>query len=277
MTTNYIPVIAACVAAILGYFFGQRTKKHDRVIQFSLDSVKEIYSPMYHELKDITHSSLPPKERELKIDAFFLKHLSSNTQIYKLGNVEIFDLFYELSNKYMAFKESRDENIWRDFWVSFENEFYFRIKDEYDNLTNLIYHEFKWQQFILNKPYWLKSYYEVMRFLLETFKGILVVLALIAYFTGAFELFKIGLFPKDTFKLCTLLFFMSSVIFTILVMLNLQYINLSAKKRKNSFSRNFMKKFLPRFLTWWDNFLMQKGNNDLSKVPKMFDKKDVNL
>jgi hypothetical protein len=275
MSLSYLPLVTAILSALLGYFFGQRTKKTERVIQYSQDNIKEIYSPMYHQLLEIFNEYLTSIERENLLDIFFKKHLAPDTTIFKLGNVELLDVFYELSQKYSKFKSIRDNSIWKDFWLALENDLYLKVKEEYRSLNSLVYHEFKWQQHILNKPYWLKSYFELMKFLFETSKGTVVALTLMVYISGFLKLFGNDLLPADFFKLSFMFLGMSLTIMISLVVPNIPYISLSTGSKKNSFGRLILKKMVPKLLDWWDKLFLLKHTNDYRKVPKMYDKNNI--
>ncbi|MBP1996062.1 hypothetical protein [Paenibacillus eucommiae] len=126
---NYVPLLAAIVSMTLAYYYGQRTKIKDRVIDYSKENVKDIWSPLYHELRAIFIQTLPEekKQREDLLDSFFSKYLSSNTQIYKLDDEELLETFYDLSDKYRGFKNTRDNKLWEEFMHSFKNDFYRKL------------------------------------------------------------------------------------------------------------------------------------------------------
>jgi hypothetical protein len=272
--TTYLPLMSAILSLTLGYFFGIRTKKNDRLFQYTQENIKEVLSPMYHEMLVIIEEGLVPKDRENLIFAFFKTHQSSNTLIYKFGNMDLFEAFYDLSIRYREFKQTRNESLWKEFWHEFENTFFYKLKKEYIKSTSLIFHEFKWQQYIQTKPYWLKSYYEVMKFLFETMQGIIVISLLFVYFSGLFKLFGLGLFPKDFFTFSCIILGLSVIVTLILIMPNFTYIDLKSNS-KQSFFRNTLKKLLPKLSDKWDKFLVGKKNFD--KVPKMYEKKNIDF
>ncbi|MFE5321620.1 hypothetical protein ACFQ88_23220 [Paenibacillus sp. NPDC056579] len=265
---KYLPIVAAVLSATFGYIFGIRTKQNDRLIQYTQENLKEIYSPMYHEMKKIISDLINPKDRELMLDTFFERYIDTNSSIYKLGNLELLDIFYELSDRYAQFKLTRDECQWKEIWWEFENNLYYRVEEGYRNSTNLLYRDFKWQQYIQTKPYWMKAYFESMKFLFETAKGLSVISALLVYFSGCFKLIGLSLFPKD-FWLFSIMIFGFSVLATVLLMLlNIQYITLSSNS-KNSFIRQVAKKLFPKMLVKWNRLFIKK---DYNKVPKMHEK-----
>ncbi|MBT2764297.1 hypothetical protein [Paenibacillus sp. ISL-20] len=267
--TKYLPVAAAILSATLGYMFGSRTKKNDRLIQFTQENLKEVFSPMYHEMQKIIADSVKPKDRESMLDTFFERYIGNDTSIYKLGSLELLDTFYELSDRYGQFKLSRDEGLWKDIWWEFENNLFFKVKEGYRNSTDLLYRDFRWQQYIQAKPYWLKAYFESMRFLFETVKGINVISALLVYFSGCFKLLGLGLFPKD-FWIFSLMILGLSVLATFVLRLpNMQYISLTSNSKKN-FLRQVAKKVIPALVVKWDNLFIKK---DYDKVPKMHEKR----
>ncbi|MEK5255938.1 hypothetical protein NST74_20910 [Paenibacillus sp. FSL F4-0125] len=266
---KYLPVATAILSVTLGYMFGIRTKKNDRLVQFTQENMKEVFSPMYHEMRKIISDSVKPRDREQLLDAFFEKYLANNTSIYKLGNLELVDTFYELSENYRQFKLLRDEGLWKEILWEFKNTLYYKVKEGYRNSTNLLYREFKWQQYIQTKPYWKRFYFESMKFLFETVKGINVISALLVYFSGFFKLLGRGLFPKDFWLFSLMLLGLSLFASLILIMPNIQYITLTSNS-KDSFSRKVMKKHFPNILAKWDGLFLKK---DYTTVPKMYEKR----
>lgn len=266
---EYLPVAAAMLSATLGYMFGIRTKKNDRLVQFTQENMKEVFSPMYHEMRRIISDSVKSRDREQLLDKFFEKYLANDTSIYKLGNLELVDTFYELSDSYGQFKQLRDEGPWKEIWWEFENNLFGKVEEGYRNSTNLLYRDFNWQQYIQTKPYWQKFYFESMKFLFETVKGINVISALLVYFSVFFKLLGLVLFPNDFWKFCLMILGMSLVTSLLLIMPNIQYITLTSNS-KDSFSRKIMRKRFPKILAKWDRLFIKK---DYKTVPKMYEKK----
>ncbi|MFC9775961.1 hypothetical protein [Paenibacillus chitinolyticus] len=267
--TKYLPVAAAILSATLGYIFGIRTKKNDRLVQFTQENLKEVYSPMYHDMKKIIADSVKPKDRELMLDTFFERYIGNDTSIYKLGSLELLDTFYELNDRYGQFKLSRDEGLWKDIWWEFESNFFYKVKEGYRNSTDLLYRDFRWQQYVQTKPYWKKFYFESMKFLFETVKGINVISALLVYFSTCFKLLGLGLFPND-FWIFSLMILGLSILATLVLMLpNIQYISLTSNL-KESFFRQVAKKMFPVLVVKWDNLFIKK---DYEKVPKMYERR----
>ncbi|MDY8025814.1 MULTISPECIES: hypothetical protein [Paenibacillus] len=270
--TKYLPVLAAIISAVLGYFLGSRTKKNDRLIQYTQENLKDVFNPMYHELLKIFSDSNESRKREDLLDVFFTNYLSRDTIIYKLGNLELLDNFYELSSKYKLFKEKRQEEIWKDFWYDFDCTLFYKIKEGYRNSINLLYRDFNWQQYVQTKSYWKKIYYESMKFLFETTKGLNVLSLLMVYFSGCNSLFELGLFPDDFWDFSLIILGLSILAILILLPVNFQYISLTSNS-KQSFSRKAMKRYSPKLLEKWDAFLIGKRKYD--KVPSMYKKSDI--
>lgn len=268
--TKYFPLVGAILSATLGYMFGARTKKNERLIQFTQENLKEVFSPLYHEMKKILSVSVKPRERELLLDALFVKYLSIDTTIYKLGNLKLLDTFYELSDSYEKFKKNREEEQWKLFWYDFECILFYKVKEGYSNSTDLLYRDYNWQQYIQTKAYWKKFFYESMRFLYETAKGLNVVSLLLVYFSGCFKLIGLELFPKDFWVFSLMILGLSVMATTFLLLFNIQYITLSSNS-KHSFIRQVMNKLFPNILVKWDGIFNGKRNFD--RVPKMYDKR----
>ncbi|RJX39587.1 hypothetical protein D3P09_09230 [Paenibacillus pinisoli] len=267
---KYLPVAAAVVSASLGYIYGIRSKKNDRLIQFTQENLKEIYSPMYHEMDKILDKTMSAENREKLLDLYFDKYTATDIPVYKLGSLELLDILYDLRDKYKNFKVVRDKEKWEDFWWDFKNNLYHKVKQGYRNSIGLLYRDFKWQQYVQSKPYWKRLYFESMRFLFETAKGSNVLAALLVYFSGSFALIGIDFFPDDFWKFCIMILGMSIVATIALMMPNIEYITLTSNSR-NSFTRKVIKKHFPKILEKWDKFLVGKKNYD--DVPIMHDKR----
>ena len=263
---KYLPIITAIISVVLGYIFGSRAKKNERLLQYTEENLRQVFSPMYHEILKIT-ANQESKKREILIDALFAKYLANETPIYKIGNLELLDIFYELSERYNTFKLERSEQLWNEFWYDFINILFYKVNQGYRNSTKLLYQDFIWQQFIQSKPYWMKFYFESMKFLYETFKGINIACLLLFYFSASFTLFGLGLFPGDFWKLCLVLLGLSISTTLLLIPLNAQYIDLTSNTKDN-FYRRFMKKRLPNFYAKLNNIFISKKNYD--NIPEMY-------
>jgi len=266
---KYLPVITSIITATLGYMFGGRSKRNDALVQSTKESLEKAFNPIYHEIEFEIKGAENSTQREKMLDKFFKKYTSNTTIIYKLGNSKLIDEFYELSHKYKSFKSLRDENLWKDFWYEFENNFFLKIKEGYKNSINLLHRDLNWQQYVQAKPYWQKFYFETMKFLFDTVKGINIALLLTVYFSGCFKLFGLDLFPSSFWEASVVLLIVSLCLTGFLMMLNVQYLTLSSNSREG-FTRKIMKKVMPRTLKWWDNLFLKR---EYDKVPKMYDKK----
>ncbi|WP_337102016.1 hypothetical protein [Paenibacillus sp. YIM B09110] len=266
--SKYLPVLAAVISVSLGYMYGVRSKKNDRIMQLTQESLKEVYSPMFHEISRIISKMVKPIDREKMMDSFFDKYASDVTSVYKLGNLGLMQSFYELSNKYQQFKLTRDSSVWKDVWYEFEEVIFYEVKSGYMNSVNLLYRDFKWQQYIQAKPYWMKLYFESIKFLHETANGAIVTSAILLYFSGFFRLLGLGLFPKDFWVISLIIFVMSVLASLFLALFNMQYIILSSNI-KQSLLRKSMNKIFPKLLFKWDGLFSVRKN--YNKVPPMYD------
>ncbi|MFS0840374.1 hypothetical protein [Paenibacillus sp. 1P03SA] len=264
--STYLPFAVAVVSATLGYFFGSRTKKNDRIILYTQENLKDVVSPFYHEMIRIMNRSLQPKQREDLLDNFFEMYMSNNTFVYKLGNLNVLDSFYDLNLKYLEFKQNRDVTKWNEFWHSLEENFFNTIKKEYRGSISLVYHQFKWQQYIHVQTYWKRIYFELVKFLYDTAIGMIAVSLILIYFSGLFKFFGLGVFAKE-FLVDSLLFFGFSVVLAaFLTIINTQYSNMSS----NTKQIDWLDKKLSKILNW-RKFSVEK--KDFSDVPNMYEKK----
>lgn len=224
---------------------------------------------MYHEIKDMLGDSISPKSRELALDKFFQKYNSVDISIFKLGNMNLLNTFYELKDQYKLFKQLRDDKLWKELWWEFEKGFFCKLEETYWNSIALLYREFNWQQYIQTKPYWMRFYFETMKFLFETFKGLSIISLILFYFSGCFKLIGLKLLPSDFWLISLIILGFSSITTALLTMPNAQYIELTSNSKK-SFFRNIIKNKLPKLYTRWDGFLVSKKNID--KMPAMYRK-----
>lgn len=267
---KYLPVATAVLSASLGYIYGVRGKKNDRMIQFTQENLKEVYSPMYHELEQIFENITRPEDRERLLDSYFEKYTALDTSAYKLGSLELLDTLYELRDKYKDFKVIRDKAKWEEFWWELNHNLFFKVKEGYRSSIGLLYRDFKWQQYVQAKPYWMRFYLESMRFMFETVKGFNIISLILVYFSGSFELLGADLLPNDFWIFSLLILGMSVLATLVLILPNIQYLTLTSNP-KDSFSRRVMRKLFPKLLVKWDNlFIGKKSYND---VPKMHEKR----
>jgi len=267
---QYLPVATAVLSASLGYIYGIRGKKNDRMIQFTQENLKEVYSPMYHELEKLFENTIRPEDRERMLDAYFEKYTAFDTPAFKLGSLEILDTLYELRDKYKEFKAARDESKWEDFWWELKNNLFYKVKEGYRTSIRLLYRDFKWQQYTQSKSYWMKFYLELIRLLFETAKGVNIISLILVYFSVSFELLGADLLPNDFWLFSLLTLGMSVVATSFLMILNVQYISLTSNP-KDSFSRQFLRRKFPRILEKWDSLFIGKKSYD--DVPKMHEKR----
>ncbi|WP_438431373.1 hypothetical protein [Gorillibacterium sp. sgz500922] len=264
--SKYLPLGTAIISASIVYWYSMRSKKGDRLIQFTQDNLREIYSPIYHEMKKIINKSICPKDRERMLDSFFDKYSNINTSIYKLGNIELLNSFYDLQEKFAMFKPSRDLELWRNFWWEFENLFFYKISQGYKNSIALLYREFNWQQHLQISPYWKKIYLELVKFLFDTAKGSNVALLFIEYLIISSNIFAINLFPRDSWKVNLKILGLSVLFTLILKFANLDYSNFTSNPQKGVISKSF-EKYFPRVSKWWKNMFITKRS--YNKVPEM--------
>lgn len=268
---KYLPLIAAVIAATLSYILGGRSRKNDVILQSTKENLKDIISPMYNEIELRVKSIGNAKEREKLLDDFFERYTTNDTVIYKLGSLRLIDEFYDLYKKYKEFKGARSEKAWKEFWWEFDNIFFPKLKDNYRNSINLIYRDFNWQQYILTKSYWKRFYHEVMKFLLDTMKGVNIVSILSLYFSVIFKIAGLKFFPDDLWKLSIMLLLLSLALTGLLILFNIQYLAMSSIS-KQSFERKIVRKIAPNLLDKWDNMFLKK---DYESIPKMYDKKTI--
>ncbi|HEX8965441.1 MAG TPA: hypothetical protein VF820_03365 [Patescibacteria group bacterium] len=183
-------LLLAVVASLLGYIWGQRTKRFDQYYTQSSESLKDACSPIFHELRQIINSKHNEKQ-EILIREFFERYTGKESKIYKIGNVDIINDFYELSDSYESWTRLRTEDQMSEMFDKLKH-FYFIIEKEYYDTIKSIFYKYKWNRFILSKIYPARIFFEFFRVIHDTMLFILIV-----SFISWFYIFYVVHFCKD--------------------------------------------------------------------------------
>lgn len=180
----FMPLIAAVLSGFVGYFFIIRWKKRDRFLAMSEDSLKECYSPIYHELRLIM-DSLEPKEQKTFIDVFFKKYMSSSTPIYKISDSFLIDWFYETEKAYTQFLSEWTSDNWKLFWKKFLS-FYGMLDSCYRDAHFNVYKDIHFNEYLSKKNRFLSLLIEFLDFLYDffVFLSTMLLISMLFYIYG---------------------------------------------------------------------------------------------
>ncbi len=181
---TFIPLIAAVLSGFVGYFFIIRWKKRDRFFTMTEDSLKECYSPIYHELRLIM-DSLEPKEKKTIIDDFLKKYMSSSTPIYKISDSFLIDWFYETQKAYSQFLSEWTPDNWKLFWKKLLS-FYRMLESRYRDTHFYVYKDIRWNEYLSRKNPFFRLLIEFSGFLYELFAFLsaLIFISILIYLYG---------------------------------------------------------------------------------------------
>jgi len=286
---TFLPLIISIIAAVITYFFGQRSKNLDKFYKQTQKSLTEVTSPIYHELKAIKVTNLPEK-REKLLQQFFEKYLKESTNIYHIGNrfVIVIEYFYNLYDKFCEFMRTRNQNDWNEFWLRFESfrfeSFFVMIEEEYWKTFEITYSDYKWHQYNMTKNIFFRVWNSVVRFLFDFSKVVVAVTGFLVYLTmyDKIQVFitEKNIFPSNFFNLSLTLLFLSVMFFGVMGIINsyqLAYI-----QSGESFIRKLIKnKFHGVVKKWdvlWEKILsLPLRNKEIDKIPPMYEKKDIDI
>lgn len=182
----FMPLIAAILSGFVGYFFIIRWKKRDRFLTMSEDSLRECYSPMYHELHLIMISPESIEQKKL-IDNFFKKYMSSSTLIYKISNSFLIDWFYDTEKAYSQFVSEWTSDNWKLFWKKFL-AFYRMVESYYHDTHFNVYKDIRFNEYLSKKNTFFSLLIEFFGFLYEFFVFIsaMLTISMLFYIYGLF-------------------------------------------------------------------------------------------
>jgi hypothetical protein len=144
---EYFPIATAFLGAFLAYIFGNRKYKIERFHKEAVESLKDFYSPVFHDMREIKFK-LDFWNREEQISNlinFISKYMSKDTNLFKSYNPNLIDLFYDLDK---ALRKSKV--VGKDEAIDIFNMLYVKVEKEYWDIQKSIYRQFPWYK-ILNK------------------------------------------------------------------------------------------------------------------------------
>lgn len=266
--THYIPLLTTVLAAYLTYFFGYRKGKLNKFFNEVEENINDILSPMFHDIRQINRLEIPFKREEL-LKKFFCKYGSNSTNLHKIGERYILELYYSTEDLFYNFTKIRSNENWTKFYTKFY-ELYNQVKKEYDINHDIIYCNYTWHKCLNEKNYLLRLISEIGVFLYETLKFIvsagflLLVPMIVEYNTGKWAI------TIEFIQAYLILLFIFSGIFGALMMFSSDYNRLKTMQKRKSDLRKFLERNFPKiFVSNNDDY------NDINKsieIPKMYEK-----
>lgn len=145
---DYLPVITVILAAFLAYIFNNRKYKFERFHKEAAESLKDFYSPLFHEMR-IIKLDMQYNDKVKLIELFLKKHLSEDTQIYKSYNRKLIDLFYDLDIAFRGYKDKK--NVKLDDVLEIYNEIFYKVNKDYEDIQICLYSQFPWYKLLHKK------------------------------------------------------------------------------------------------------------------------------
>ncbi|MFD2368879.1 hypothetical protein ACFSO0_02515 [Brevibacillus sp. GCM10020057] len=268
----YLPIVLSFVTATLGYIVGIRTKKFERLYSHAQENLKDICSPMFHELKKIKREESSEQREEL-LKSFFEKYTDSTSNVFKLANRFMLSWFYEMEEEFIGFLKDRETEKWKSFWYKFEG-FYTMLENEYYANYDLVYRDFRWMRSIWKGNSLLRIVQEMIRFLYEISVFIVIVSAFILYFT-IYDLFvDTDLIPNGSIQIAIMVTLFSIVIWALMSIIASHYLSMTKLDSKKSVIGKFFLKRFPKVFSFYDKWLgnQPKWVKEKIKVPEMYQK-----
>lgn len=266
---DYIPVILAILTPILTYLIGVRKGNNEKFNLQLENNLKDVISPMIHEIKAITRKQEESNERNKLLKKFFEKYGASDSKLYEMSNKYIADRYYETEKYYYEFMKNRNQNDWEDFWTYFIN-FNKLIDNEYNKIKGILYSNYVWLMDLSNKNKILRILMEIMVMLYELTKFSLMASGLFL-FALIILLIKGNVVIYGYVKVITCLWFLASVaLWGVLTMCVSTYIQ-AIQVQKDSEIRKALERKFPKLIKKYDEFIyfdLEKEKGKLH-IPRM--------
>lgn len=256
---NYLPVLIAILAAILGYVSGQRGNKINRFYSQVETNLKEVCGPLYFLLDEIQNVE-DSDERESKLDYLFINYVSEKNKLFMLGNRYIIEYILRAERKYKRFKKTRKQEDWEIFWQEFA-PIRIMIENQYWNNFQISYGEYKWFQKTLVSNIFVRIWYELLFFLFQAGQAIINVMAIFTTYT-IYDYYVIHQFPKGTVLDSFIILLVLIGIYGFLLIIGPDIKVLRNKDNKSKF-RIIFEKILPKPFEKWDQFINAKKEDNI--------------
>ncbi|WP_234122372.1 hypothetical protein [Clostridium hydrogenum] len=266
---DYIPVILAILTPILTYLIGVRKGNNEKFDLQLENNLKDVISPMLHEIKAITRQQEESNERNKLLKKFFEKYGASDSKLYEMSNKYICDKYYETEKYYYKFMQNKNQNNWEDFWTYFIS-FNKLIDNEYNKIKSILYSNYVWLMDLSNKNKISRVFMEIMVMFYELSKFILMaciifLIAMVIYY----EEDKSFIHGYDI-KIMILLSLAILIVNMILSSCLSEYIQ-AIQNQKDSMIKKYLRRKHPNIIKKYDEFIyfdLEKEKRKLH-IPRM--------
>ncbi|QJX65165.1 hypothetical protein HLK66_26160 (plasmid) [Niallia circulans] len=261
---QYLPVIIALLAGVLGYITGNRSNKINRFFNQVDDNLKEVCGPLYYLLEKILDTD-DPEEKERKIDYLFFNYVSEKNKLFMLGNKFIIKYIFSAEKKYNKYKKSRSQEDWEDFWHEFK-PLGIMIKNQYWNNFNSLYGEYRWFQKTLISNVFIRIWYEILFFLFQIGQTIINIMLIVTAYS-IYDFYVLQKLPEGVIPVSLLILTISIGVYGLLMIIGSNIKVLRDSNDDGNFFIILIKKIFPKQFEKWENIFKYKKK---SEVPNKY-------
>lgn len=266
MIKDYLPLAIAFFTFFLGYIVSLRYKKLDRFYTQIQENLKEICSPMYHEIRDIFRARTP-EDRDRVIDTFFQKYSSRESGIYKIGNNFLLEWYFMMEDSFYNYKSNQTDKNWEEFWLYFYR-FNVMLKSEYWSNFRILYYEFRWLRNIWGtNNYLFRFIKETTRFIIDSLNflvGVILILFSYMIYTKIIGKFKIS---NEYVELIAVISIFVFVLWGFMMIVGSFYYSLMKITLKKSIFRKLIESVVPN--KYAEKFEYHFGHNSKKLLKKI--------
>jgi len=161
----YLPVVTVFLAAFLAYAFNNKRFKFERFHRDAEISLKEFYSPVFHEMRKIKNSD--SLYRDKLIYDFVKKHTDVDTVLYRAYNMNLSGLFYDLDEAINEYNKSKDTQDYKECEKIF-NSIYIIVKKEYEDYQASLYKHHPWYKHLNKRSYIVRLFMDLSTLFYDT-------------------------------------------------------------------------------------------------------------
>ncbi|GIN89124.1 hypothetical protein J22TS1_01750 [Siminovitchia terrae] len=196
-----IPLIPLLVAFIV-YSLGRRGHRINKLYSQIENNLTNACGPMYFNLKRICELGTESQinyEIENRLENFFSKFSSVKFPIHQLGNLAVLELFIKTEKEYHSFIESPTKEHWEQLKKSLHDLKNELDREYYANFETL-YKDYLWDRKHVEGNFFIRMFFELMKFVKETVNFLTVCSLLFVYF-AIWDYYFIKIFPIGSVSL----------------------------------------------------------------------------
>lgn len=148
---EYLPILTAFLGAFLAYIFNNRKNRFDRFYIEAAESLKEFYSPIFHEMRRIKSEDDIEVKTEL-LNKLIKSLVATDTNIYKAYNENLIELVYELDELLNKYMRNKDDEKLKSCFEHFD-KIYYKVKKEYLDIQRSLYKQYPWHKKLIRTNY----------------------------------------------------------------------------------------------------------------------------